>query len=353
MTHAVHDRVLDFIAAPVEEKFDALALEVFRHQLEYVEPYRRYCGRRGAGAETVGSWSQVPPVPVLAFKEVELACASPERLFRSTGTTRGDQRRSVHAMPDLRLYRASAVAGMKRFLFPDGGAMRLLSLIHSAAERPESSLAQMADWAMEELAAGGESLCAATGAAIDVEAAAATVRASERDGRPLCVMATTAALVRFLDALRERCWTFRLPHGSRVMDTGGTKGSPRPVSRRGLLHAVWGALAVPGYLCVNEYGMSELSSQAYENVIADRIAGRFRHRALVTPPWMRTRVLDPLTLQEVPAGERGLLCHCDLANAGTAMAVLTEDMGRLTNDGFELLGRATGAEMRGCSLIWG
>jgi hypothetical protein len=138
------------------------------------------------------------------------------------------------------------------------------------------------------------------------------------------------------------------------MDTGGDKGAPRKLSRNGLHHAVWNALAIPGYLFVNEYGMSELSSQAYENVIADRVAGRFSRRALTTPPWLRTRVVDPVTLADVAEGERGLLCHYDLANAGTALAVLTEDVGeRVGEREFHLAGRASAAEMRGCSLVWG
>jgi hypothetical protein len=136
------------------------------------------------------------------------------------------------------------------------------------------------------------------------------------------------------------------------MGTGGAKGGARPMSRKGLLHAIWQTLAVPSYFCTNEYGMSELSSQAWENVIADRVAGRSSHRTLVTPSWMRTRVLDPASLDDAEPGQPGLLCHYDLANAGTAMAVLTEDIGRTTRDGFELLGRATGAERRGCSLVW-
>ena len=45
-----------------------------------------------------------------------------------------------------------------------------------------------------------------------------------------------------------------------------------------------------------------------------------------------------------------MLCHVDLANAGTALAVLTEDIGREVKDGFEVIGRAAGAEARGCSL---
>jgi len=96
--------------------------------------------------------------------------------------------------------------------------------------------------------------------------------------------------------------------------------------------------------------MSELSSQYYDNVIRDRWRGHFSHRAKVGPHWMRTRFLDPGTLRDVPFGEPGLLCHVDLANAGTALVVLTEDVGRATEHGFEIIGRASGAEARGCSL---
>jgi hypothetical protein len=134
------------------------------------------------------------------------------------------------------------------------------------------------------------------------------------------------------------------------MDTGGDKGAPRSMSRKGILHSVWQTFAIPGYFCVNEYGMAELSSQFYDNVIRDREAGRFAHRAMAGPEWARTRVLDAATLADKPAGEAGLLCHVDLANAGTAMCVLTEDIGRQVEGGFELIGRARDAEARGCSL---
>jgi hypothetical protein len=350
--HSVHDRVLDFIAAPALGDFGALALEVYRHQFDTIEPYRRFCERRGAVPGRVGSWTEIPPVPVQVFKEVELCCGPPVRRFRSSGTTLGPEKRGIHALPDPRLYRASARGGIARFLFPDVASMRILSLIHPPAERPDSSLVQMVAWAMEDYATEG-SAWAVEGGELLCDRAAAVVRQSERDGAPLAILATTAALLRFLDHCREHDWAFRLPHGSRLMDTGGAKGVARPLSRNGLHHAVWNALAIPGYLFTNEYGMTELSSQAWENVIADRIAGRFSRRAHATPPWLRTRVLDPATLSEPPRGQRGLLCHVDLANAGTAVAVLTEDIGMACEDGFVVLGRASGAELRGCSLVWG
>jgi hypothetical protein len=65
---------------------------------------------------------------------------------------------------------------------------------------------------------------------------------------------------------------------------------------------------------------------------------------------VRTRVLDPASLQPLPPGETGLLAHLDLANAWTLGAVLTEDVGYACDEGFVLLGRAQGAQLRGCSL---
>jgi hypothetical protein len=347
--HPIHDTVLAFIADAAAARFETLALEVFAHQFTCIPAYRRVCERHGKTPAAVTDWREIPPVPALAFKEVEICCAPPERIFLTTGTTAGTARRGRHALPDLRLYRAAAVAGMKQFLFPDVTAMRILSLIPPTSERPESSLAQMVAWAVEDFGAPG-STCFAGTERLDLDGFAQALRQSERDGAPVCVMTTTAALIRFFDHCGARGWTFRLPHSSRVMDTGGSKGAPRPLSARGILQACWNTLATPGYFCANEYGMTEMCSQFYDNVIRDRYHGRPTRRAKAGPHWVRTLVLDPGSLREVAAGDRGVLCHFDLANTGTAMAVLTEDVGRVVSDGFELIGRAAGAEGRGCSL---
>ncbi len=74
----------------------------------------------------------------------------------------------------------------------------------------------------------------------------------------------------------------------------------------------------------------------------------WRHK--VVPPWVRTRVVDAETLDPVSDGSIGLLLHLDLANLDSVMAILTEDLGVAGQGGFEILGRAAGAELRGCSM---
>ena len=166
-----------------------------------------------------------------------------------------------------------------------------------------------------------------------------------------------------------------MPEGSRIMETGGYKGRARALAREDLYRGLTEAFGVPARRIVSEYGMTELLSQFYEPVLAetggegDRSeavgggggsgwdqVGRARDAGAVTgrfhrgPPWVRTRILDPLTLGEVPEGTPGLLAHVDLANLGSVSAILTEDMGRRVPGGFQLVGRSQGAEPRGCSL---
>jgi hypothetical protein len=347
--HPVHDEVLAFIDERGGEPFETLALAVFRHQFESIEAYRGFCLEQCQDPETVTDWRRIPPVPIQAFKQVELCCDTPQRTFLSSGTTRGPAERSRHYLPDVRLYRRSAVAGLRRFLFPDVDRIRILSLVHPVELLPDSSLAQMVSWAMESFGEA-ESAYAIDAGGIDFGRLVEHLRAVERSGQLCCLMTTTAALLRLLDHARQHDLRFRLPHGSRLMDTGGDKGAPRRMSRHGILHACWNTFAIPGYFCVNEYGMTELSSQCYDNVLSDRARGVHRPRCKVSPPWMRTLVLDPETLSPVAAGEKGLLCHYDLANAGSALGVLTEDVGYLAGGGFEVVGRASSSEARGCSL---
>jgi len=221
--HAVHDKVIGFIADPTSAEFEHLALEVFVHQFECIPAYRSVCERRRATPASIQSWVQIPPVPALAFKQVDLSCAPPQRGFLSSGTSQGMEQRSRHAMPDLRLYRAAATAGLKEFLFPDLPRMRILSLIPDSREWPDSSLAQMVDWAVESFGDSGSEVFAGH-EHLDFSRFAAALNDSERDGVPVCIMTTTAALIRFFDDCRDHDRAFRLPHSSRLMDTGGARG---------------------------------------------------------------------------------------------------------------------------------
>ena len=189
----------------------------------------------------------------------------------------------------------------------------------------------------------------ADGGHLDLDALTSRLAELERSGESVLVAGPTAGFA----ALFATGRTFRLGPGSRLMDTGGAKGMSRPLSRAGFLRACWTHLGVAGYFCVNEYGMTELCSQRYDSALRDRFLGRsLDRRRLVAPPWLRTRVLDPDTLAPVAPGATGLLCHHDLANAGSVSVVLTEDLGHAVgDDGIAVTGRVAGAPPRGCGLL--
>jgi hypothetical protein len=322
--------------------FEPWALRIFAHQFARNAPYRAFCERRGVTPATVARWEDVPAVPAAAFRHADLACGPTEAVFRTSGTTDATAR-GRHLVPHLALYRASALACFARFVLPDGARLPCVCLV---PERPESSLVQMCVWVGNELAAGIEWL-------VEPDALVARLAAAEARGEALLLLGVTAAFARLFDACRTRGRTFRLGPGSRVVDTGGAKGLSRPLSRAAFLRECWTAFGIPGYYCVNEYGMTELCSQRYDSALDDRFHGRsLAPRRLVGPPWLRTRVLDPDTLAPVAPGATGLLCHHDLANAGSASVVLTEDLGRTAGeDGIELLGRVAGAVPRGCGML--
>ena len=327
--------------------FEAWALRVFRHQYERNAPYRGFCDRRGVSPATVARWQDVPPVPTAAFRHADLTCGPAEIVFRTSGTTAGSGARGRHLVADLGLYRTSALLTFERFVLPDGARLPCLFLLPPPDVRPDSSLVHMCVWVGESLAMGAEWFVGPDG--LDVERLVDRLDALGTTHAGVLLAGPTAGFVRLFDTGR----TFKLGPATRIMDTGGQKGMPRPLSRPGFLRACWTHLGVAGYCCVNEYGMTELCSQRYEGVLWERHHGRnLAPRRLLAPPWLRTRVVDPDTLADVAPGETGLLCHHDLANAGSVSVVLTEDLGRsVGDDGIEVLGRVSGAMPRGCGLL--
>jgi len=337
--------------APMDDaELDALAREVFAHQYACNAPYRAFCDRRGVTPETVGGWMDVPAVPTDAFKAAALVCGDPAgaTAFRTSGTTQGRERRGTHYLPDLSLYDAALRAGFAAHLLTDGARPLVLSLVPSPADLADSSLSYMAGEVMRDFGAPGSGWFVSADGGIAHRELSDALRAAEADGTPVCIPGTAFAFVHWLDALRAAGERFRLSEGSRVMDTGGFKGRSREVTREELYAAIEDRLGIAPAWCVNEYGMTEMSSQFYDGVAGSAAAPAERLHA--GPAWVRTVAADPETLRPLPHGEVGVLRHCDLANLHSVMAIQTADLGFTTPEGFRVLGRARGAEARGCSI---
>ncbi len=329
-------------ARPDDARFAALALDMFAYQYQHNAPYQRLCDALGRQPERVSDWTQIPPVPTGAFKEARLACFAPERdvrVFRTSGSTTAE-RGALH-LDTLALYEASLLATFDAYLC-QGERLRFAVLAAPASEAPDSSLSYMFDCALRELGAPGSRFWVHTGG-WEPDALCEELRSQQQ---PLLVAGTAFAFVHLVDQLAARGERLRLPPGSRVLETGGFKGRSRELSRAELHGAIEHALGVPCERIVNQYGMCELGSQFYEDSLVRGRASQVKR----VPPWVRTRVVDPGSLADLPPGEPGVLVHYDLANTGSVLAVQTSDLGRQCDGGFEVLGRIQGAEARGCSL---
>jgi Acyl-protein synthetase, LuxE len=341
--------------------FERLALELFALQFQYNIPYRRFCKSRGASLQTISSWREIPAVPTSAFKELELSCLSQERrivVFYSSGTTEHRQSRHFHNARSLALYESSLWHWFAQCLgvAKAAPAPTLLLLTPPPAAAPHSSLVYMFDcirrrayWA-ESVFLGRVTPEAAW--VLNLGETAARLKRATAAGTPVVLLGTAFSFVHLLDYLEHEL-RFELPPGSRLMETGGYKGRSRSLPCLELHELMAARLAIQPNQIVCEYGMSELSSQAYDCVAGSSSEARTRHvaRQFHFPPWARAQIISPETGREVGQGETGLIRVFDLANVYSVMAVQTEDLGIRRGSGFELTGRAKLAEARGCSLM--
>ena len=352
-------RVARFLEDPGAGSFDDLALAAFAFQVERIPAWAALAGARGARPGALSGWRDVPPLPALAYKSLDLAPRGVDlggaETFCSSGTTGGStgELRSVHVHPFLDLYRTAIDASFPRYCLPTpppAAGLAVLSLVPPREVLPDSSLSFMVDHVVRRWGLPGESAWAfrgpgREGVGLDAEAARRWAARRAEDGRPGLVLATALALAAWLDRLEAAGERHRLPAGTVLFETGGFKGRRREVARPELLARAEERLGVPPERVVREYGMTELTSQLYTGVLAGGDPDLF-----VAPPWVRVRVLDPETLEEEPPGAPGLVAVFDLANLSSAVHLLTEDLGAMETGGLRLLGRATGAELRGCSL---
>jgi hypothetical protein len=369
-----------------ESEFNSVALELFALQFENNTAYRTICETRGLTPKVVEHWTRVPAVPTSAFKETELSSIPPEEraaVFHSSGTTEQKPSRHFHSAESLKIYEASLwswFAANVTIGAPNSGSASFKSGIVDAdleigvpsawqiqfialTPPPElslhSSLVHMFETVRQKL--GGASVPASPAEflgeladdgswTLDFDAALAALADNSRlkTQYSKLILGTAFSFVHLLDFLTEKNLRFNLLAGSRVMETGGYKNRSRAMPKAELHALITDRLGVPSENIICEYGMSELSSQAYDGQVR---SAKCEARGFQFPPWARAQIVSPETGREVADGETGLIRIFDLANVFSVAAIQTEDLGVRRGDGFELIGRAQLAEPRGCSLM--
>ncbi|MCC6752627.1 MAG: acyl transferase [Saprospiraceae bacterium] len=313
------------------QNFDELSLELFRWQAEENPVYREYLSLLGIRPESVEAVTEIPMLPVEVFtrREIKTGSWSEEKTFLSSGTTGAFPAR--HLMRSLRWYHQVA-----RLCFEERfGGMRgyeLYALLPGYLERPNASLVEMLKHFVQYVGRDPD----ASFFIRDFDGLAKALQQKSKAGLQKMLFGVRFALLDFAEQFPACCESLW------IVETGGMKGRKREMATLEFTASLKQHLG--GVRIFSEYGMTEMTSQAY----ADEGSG-FSPGAT-----LRFMVEDPFVPGKPAArGQRGRIQIIDLANLHSCAFLRTGDMGIIRDDGkLELLGRADDAELRGCALMY-
>ncbi len=307
--------------------FDNLALEVFRWQAKHVPIYKEYIGKLGVEIELIDEITKIPFLPIQFFKNKVVSSQQhkqPSLIFESSGTTTSTT--SKHYV-----YDASFAKKVSKKIFEEFyGSLndyQILALLPSYLERNNSSLVFMVDYFMQYASEG-------SGFYLDnFEALIEKLQTPNTQKSKKILIGVTFAL---LD-LAEKGENY---HDILIMETGGMKGRRKEIVRSNLHDLFKEQLKVDSVH--SEYGMTELTSQAYS-----KGNGIFK-----APHWMKILVReasDPFCITTEGSGGINVI---DLANIESCAFIETQDLGRIFKNGtFEVMGRFDNSDVRGCNLM--
>jgi hypothetical protein len=187
---------------------------------------------------------------------------------------------------------------------------------------------------------------------LDLDYFIQTVEAMRQSQTPFCVLGYTYVLYQHVvRPLQEKGIEMPLPKTTHVLHFGGWKKlQDQAVTKQALTAAAAKVFDLPATAIRDIYGFTEQLGVIYPDD-ADGIKR--------TPVYSEVLVRHPVNLEVVPDGEVGLLEFITpLPHSYPGVALLLDDMGRIVTrrpgsdgkqgTGFEVVGRAKTAEVRGC-----
>ena len=307
-----------------DAEFEAAALELFRFQADRCKPYKEYISLLGIDPSEVKRIEDIPFLPIELFKSHDIYCADtePEIIFTSSNT--GGTTPSRHMMASTEVYRRAFTEAFEAF-YGKIEEWSIYGLLPNYLEREGSSLVYMTDELIRRAGSGGFYLN-------DYER---LIHDMERDPKPKILLGVSYALWDVAEQYAPKL------SNTIIMETGGMKGRRKELTKSELHDILCRGFGVRSIH--SEYGMAELTSQAYS-----KGEGIFE-----TPRWMHILVRDVNDpLDHSPAGMRGGIDVIDLANLTSCAFIRTQDIGRkLDERRFVLEGRIAGSDIRGCNLL--
>jgi hypothetical protein len=332
--------------------------EAIGHHYTRCPAFARWWRKQGSDPDAeIQDLAGIPFLPVSIFKRMALESVGEQdvvRVLKSSATTSQTPSRVVldrvtrdRQMRTLAVMMSALMGSVRRpFVVLDAGAAQAADQELSARVAGLRGYLMMASETHYVLDARAGQLT------LDIDKLKAVFDQLRAQPRPVCVIGYTYMLYQYVVAPLARAGVrVPLPPGSMVLHFGGWKRLERQAVDRTRLNAEVAQVFAMAEPCVRDvYGFTEQLGVIYPD---DGSGVR------LAPVYSEVIVRDPVTLKPVPDGEPGLLEFITpLPHSYPGIALLLDDMGRIVSrergDGgrygtrFEVLGRARGAEIRGC-----
>jgi hypothetical protein len=307
-----------------EADFTKVALEVYHFQVNNCEIYREFVQNLNWKEPT--NIAEIPFLPISFFKSHHVAATdrTVEVTFKSSGTG-GD--RSQHFVQSEVMYKRS-FREIYRYFIGNPEDQVILALLPNYVEQGDSSLVYMVD---DLIQLSQHKLSGFVLHNMD--------ELIQRYNEAL-VVKKQVVIFGVAYSLLDLCTLQPNLEHAIIIETGGMKGRRKELTKFELHQELRNGLNCDRIS--SEYGMTELLSQAYSNA----------NGVFELAPWMKILIRetnDPFSFVEM--NKTGGVNVIDLANLYSCSFIATQDLGKLSNKGFEIMGRFDLADLRGCNLL--
>ncbi|QSE97161.1 LuxE/PaaK family acyltransferase [Fulvivirga lutea] len=311
-----------------DKEFEKLALQVFQYQYKNNAIYHQYISSLGVNVENINQLEEIPFLPIQFFKShsVKSGTWNEEEVFESSGTT--GQITSKHYLKSSAFYRQNALNIFNQSI-GNPSDYHIMALLPSYLERGNSSLVKMVKFFIDESRSefSGFYLNNHKKLVDDINSALKTEKR-------ILLIGVTFALLDIAEKFNIDL------AGHIIMETGGMKGRRKEMTRMEVHTVLKKSFNVA--TVYSEYGMTELLSQAYS-------AGNGLYKSPDTMRILLRDLYDPFYISN--SVRQGGINVIDLANVHTCSFIETQDIGRISGEFFEVLGRYDNSELRGCNLM--
>ncbi|MDX2196981.1 MAG: acyl transferase [Cytophagales bacterium] len=309
--------------------FEQYAIQLFQYQSVHNEVYAQYLSYLKVHPQNITSIYEIPFLPIEFYKNHKVLCKgiAAQTTFESSGTTGITP--SVHYVADVSWYEDICIRIFESY-FGTPSQYVFVALLPNYLERKQSSLVHMVNHFMRMSNQKVKYYFL-----YEYEEAQKLLSQLAVSSKVILI-GVTFALLEMSEKLHKNIEKII------IIETGGMKGRGQEMTREEL-HKIL-KLRFNSNKVYSEYGMTELTSQAYYT----------SENGFTSCPWFRVlagNMYDPF--QKNRYLKRGKANIIDLSNLYSCAFVETSDIVQIIdNEHFEILGRVDNAMLRGCSLLY-